>query len=306
MEISPQTQSKLSAIFGFSSNQTIRETYLVARQALSVDGCFVECGVASGGGCAPMALALIEVGDRRKIHLFDSFEGLPHCGPKDMGQMGHEPGNYLMDPNLPEEERLKTTNLSVGSVEQVTNNMKMWGVQDANFEYHKGWFQHTLPGLQLAPIAFLRLDGDLYESTMCCLTQLVRSSRAGRLRVAGRVGNAGRSRRPPGHARLLQSTRRGHSGHARCHGHWRWILAQVNIRWTKPTGSGLCDRIYDLLFLAAYARLKDSRIITAWEPFDFQPIDVDHRRMDILLHNVQAHINFPHEIVFSKEQRARA
>jgi hypothetical protein len=75
----------------------------------------------------------------------------------------------------------------------------------------------------------------------------------------------------------------------------------VNIRWTKPTGSGLCDRIYDLLFLAAYARLKKARIVMEWEHFDIQPIDVEHRRMDILLHNVQAHINFPREIVFSKD-----
>jgi O-methyltransferase len=179
MEINPHTQTKLSAIFGFSSVQTIRTTYLVAREALAVDGCFVECGVASGGGCAPMALALVEAGDQRKIHLFDSFEGLPHCGPKDFGQMGHEPGNYLMDPNLPVEDRLKTTNLSVGSVDQVTHNMKMWGVDAANFEYHKGWFQHTLPGTWLAPIAFLRLDGDLYESTMCCLNHLYDQVTAG-------------------------------------------------------------------------------------------------------------------------------
>lgn len=75
----------------------------------------------------------------------------------------------------------------------------------------------------------------------------------------------------------------------------------MNIRWTQPTGSGLCDRLYDLLFLAAYARLKNGRIILDWPPFDFQPIDVDHRRMDILLENVQAHINFPSEIVFSKD-----
>jgi O-methyltransferase len=169
---SADTRAKLNQIFGFSSVATIAETYVVARKALAVEGCFVECGVAGGGGSAPMALALVEAGDRRTLHLFDSFEGLPHCGPKDGGQMGHHATNYLMDPLLPESERLKTTNISVGTLAQVQENMKKWQVDAANISYHKGWFQHTLPGLKLAPIAFLRLDGDLYESTMCCLDNL--------------------------------------------------------------------------------------------------------------------------------------
>jgi O-methyltransferase len=174
MEIPQNSQRILRNIFGFSSVSTIRETYLVARQALALEGCFVECGVASGGGSAPMLLVLKEAGDSRAIHLFDSFEGLPHCGPKDGGQMGHGGGlnNWIVDPNLPESERLKPVGISVGSVDQVTNNLKMWEVWRDGIHFHKGWFQHTLPGLKLAPIAFLRLDGDLYESTMCCLENL--------------------------------------------------------------------------------------------------------------------------------------
>lgn len=172
MNVPSESEAILSRIFGFSSVATIRETYLVAKRALEVHGCFVECGVATGGGAAPMALALVETNDQRPLHLFDSFEGLPHCGPKDKGQMGHPPGNYLLDPELPLEQRLVTTNISSGSIEQVQNNFRAWGVASANAFYHKGWFQHTLPGKNLAPIAFLRLDGDLYESTMCCLDNL--------------------------------------------------------------------------------------------------------------------------------------
>lgn len=174
MEISQNSQRILRNIFGFSSVATIRETFLVARRALAVEGCFVECGVASGGGSAPMALALKEADDPRALHLFDSFEGLPHCGPNDGGQMGHGSGldNWIIDPSLPESERLKPTGISVGSVEQVTKNLKMWEVWRDNVHFHQGWFQHTLPGKRLAPIAFLRLDGDLYESTMCCLENL--------------------------------------------------------------------------------------------------------------------------------------
>jgi hypothetical protein len=38
----------------------------------------------------------------------------------------------------------------------------------------EGWFQDTLPGIQhkIGDIALLRLDGDLYESTMVCLDNL--------------------------------------------------------------------------------------------------------------------------------------
>lgn len=174
MEISQSTLQALAKVSGFSSVQTIRKTYEVARLARSVEGCFVECGVATGGGAAPMALALREGDDHRVLHLFDSFEGLPHCGPKDGGQMGHGGGlnNWIIDPNLPVEERLKATGISIGSVAQITENLAKWDCRCANVEFHKGWFQNTLPGKKLAPIAFLRLDGDLYESTMCCLENL--------------------------------------------------------------------------------------------------------------------------------------
>jgi hypothetical protein len=69
------------------------------------------------------------------------------------------------------------------------------------------------------------------------------------------------------------------------------------IRWTQPTESGLCDRLYDLHFLSAYARVLNHRLHTKWEKFDLKPIDTPHRKLDILIENVRAHINFPEEIV---------
>lgn len=69
------------------------------------------------------------------------------------------------------------------------------------------------------------------------------------------------------------------------------------IRWTRPTESGLCDRLYDLHFLSAYARVQNAKLYTLWEKFDLKTIDAPHRRQDILLENVRAHINLPAEIV---------
>ena len=42
----------------------------------------------------------------------------------------------------------------------------------SNFQIVKGWFSETLPEYPLSSIALLRLDGDLYESTMDCFQQL--------------------------------------------------------------------------------------------------------------------------------------
>jgi hypothetical protein len=172
--MNPNTEQALREIVGFSSVRTIRKTYDVAVLARAVEGCFVECGVATGGGASPMALALREANDPRTLHLFDSFEGLPYCGPHDGGQMGHGPGldNWILDPKLPERDRLAATGISVGTIAQINENLDKWHCRCQSVQFHKGWFQDTLPGLKLAPIAFLRLDGDLYESTMCCLDHL--------------------------------------------------------------------------------------------------------------------------------------
>lgn len=69
------------------------------------------------------------------------------------------------------------------------------------------------------------------------------------------------------------------------------------IRWVRPTESGLCDRLYDLHFLSAFARVQGAKLYTKWEKFDLKDIDAPHRRQDILLENVRAHIGFPEEIV---------
>ena len=39
--------------------------------------------------------------------------------------------------------------------------------------YHPGWFHETVASMMQTPIAVLRLDGDLYESTKVCLEHLL-------------------------------------------------------------------------------------------------------------------------------------
>ncbi len=157
--------------------ETLRATYDIAAALIAngVPGDFVECGVYAGGECAAMALAIMQsdqqrlqhvAGIYRRVHLFDSFQGMPQCGPEDT--------EFLAARNKPGEACV--------SLEGVQANMKLWGIPSELLVYHPGWFENTVPiassdefgGLPWAigDIALLRLDGDLYSSTKVCLEHL--------------------------------------------------------------------------------------------------------------------------------------
>ncbi len=155
-----------------STEQGVHQTFLIAQQLITygIEGCFVECGVAAGAQVAAMWRATAKHGVRRKIHLFDSFKGIPLAGPRDHDQPGLD--TFIADRNLPIEERLRSSGVSECSVETVVQLMRTWEVNLEDLVFHEGWFQDTLPSTAMPPIAFLRLDGDLYESTECCLKWL--------------------------------------------------------------------------------------------------------------------------------------
>ena len=126
-----------------------------------VPGDFVECGVWRGGSslfARGMLKALNVHG--RKVHLVDSFEGLPKASQtKDRDVWS------------------KMDFLKV-SLEEVQEPFRQLGLLDHGVAFHKGFFQHSLPLLRkqlLANkkrIAVLRMDGDMFESTMDILYNL--------------------------------------------------------------------------------------------------------------------------------------
>lgn len=73
------------------------------------------------------------------------------------------------------------------------------------------------------------------------------------------------------------------------------------IRWGQVTRSGLCDRLEDLLLMAAYARCKNARLLVDWPEFEAKDIDVAHRSHDILLENIQKFMTFPADVCFTKD-----
>lgn len=165
------------ALAALSSVETCRSTYAIARQALEegIPGDLVECGVYAGSQVAIMAKAImneavyapgtnrLDLRDSKRVHLFDSFEGIPEPSERDI--------------------EYKTAGLRKGAasctLEGVKSNMAQWGIPEELLVYHPGWFKDTVPPYRGMPmvgpapahhnIAVLRLDADLYESTMICL-----------------------------------------------------------------------------------------------------------------------------------------
>lgn len=135
-----------------------RHNLELARCFRDVPGIVVECGVWQGGMSAALATVL---GPDRTYYLFDSFEGLP--APKELD--GAEAKEWS------EGKAMSFYNNCRAEEQTAAEAMRLAGVQKPNLV--KGWFDQTLPHFHpKEPIAILRLDGDWYDSTMCCLTNL--------------------------------------------------------------------------------------------------------------------------------------
>ena len=100
-----------------------------------------------------MSGAIAEVIRGRHFYLLDSFEGLPDAGVEDTEK----------DRSLLARDRL------VGTEDIAADTMRRSG---AEFTLVRGWFNETVPTLDVGRIAVLRLDGDLYDSTFVCLDSL--------------------------------------------------------------------------------------------------------------------------------------
>jgi len=128
-------------------------------------GNFVELGVARGGCAALMAMVAFESDeDNRQLWLFDSFEGLPEPTNKDFCQNGSKKTGIHM--------KALYKGSCLGQLEEVHELFfEIFDFPRDKVFFVKGWFQDTLPkrGKEVGEIAILRIDGDWYESTMCCL-----------------------------------------------------------------------------------------------------------------------------------------
>lgn len=133
-----------------------------------VEGAFVECGVWRGGCSAVMAYVAQKAKSNRKMWLFDSFEGLPEPTAKDGNRAQKYASNRVTG-------KLSTIGMCVSPLEILERLFfSELNINRKNVIIEKGWFQDTLPKAKerIGHIAILRLDGDWYESTKCCLNNL--------------------------------------------------------------------------------------------------------------------------------------
>lgn len=128
--------------------------------AEKIPGDLMECGVWRGGACILMRAVLRAYGDdERCVWLADSFEGVPTPDTE----------NYSADKDV----RLDLAARKLAIPESVVrNNFKRYGLLDDRVRFLPGWFKNTLPNAPINRIALLRLDGDLYESTIQALDAL--------------------------------------------------------------------------------------------------------------------------------------
>lgn len=124
-----------------------------------VPGDLIETGVWRGGATIFMRAILRAYGvDDRRVWVADSFEGLP---PPD-------PEKYPQD----EGDRHHTLEELAVTLDEVKANFEKYGLLDEQVCFLKGWFRDTLPEAPIEKLAVIRLDGDMYESTMDGLINL--------------------------------------------------------------------------------------------------------------------------------------
>ncbi len=159
----------------YSTLPTLYNTYSLASECIknNIPGDFVECGVAAGAQIGAMAYACKHHGSSKKIHLFDSFQGIPLACKFDTQQPGIGAITHSVDVQHLD-DLLVSSGITVHSMENVQLNMARWNIPAECLVFYKGWFQNTLPlrAHEISTISFLRLDGDLYESTKVCLEYL--------------------------------------------------------------------------------------------------------------------------------------
>ena len=123
-----------------------------------VEGDLIETGVWRGGACIFMRAVLVAYGiENRKVYVADSFEGLPKPDksyPADYGDK-HYGHSYL-----------------AVSRDDVEKNFRKYELLDDKVVFLQGWFKDTLPNTAIKKLSILRLDGDMYGSTIEVLVNL--------------------------------------------------------------------------------------------------------------------------------------
>ena len=124
-----------------------------------IPGDIIETGVWKGGATIYLAGVLKAHGNTdKKVYVADSFEGLPppdeEKWPLDKGAKHHNRKDLAI------------------SLEEVKSNFEQFDLLSDNIVFVKGFFEDSLKTVNFDKLSILRLDGDMYGSTMTVLEQL--------------------------------------------------------------------------------------------------------------------------------------
>jgi O-methyltransferase len=109
-------------------------------QALRLDGDVVECGVYRGGTALLESMVIASAGQARRLHLFDSFQGMPETTP---GLDQFARGDFR-----------KTSATAVASLLRHYDFVTM----------HVGFIPDTFGSLKVPRIVWAHIDLDIYQS----------------------------------------------------------------------------------------------------------------------------------------------
>jgi O-methyltransferase len=119
-----------------------------------VPGDFLEAGVCQGGAAIFMRALQHAHGEAdRATWVVDSFQGVPPST---------DPDDARFDTDLQESE----VPALVCSAAQVREHFRRYDLLDAGVRFVPGWLKDSVPAANIGPLAILRLDVDLYSSTM--------------------------------------------------------------------------------------------------------------------------------------------
>lgn len=171
MDLATEKSIQYAERIAYSSKEVLCFTYDQAVKHKDSPGVFVECGVAAGAQIIAMAAGA----PNKTIYAFDSFEGIPLPSNKD-DQM---PGIRFLTKDEQKSLPNPGDQLMVSSGATVVSLEDFWHHVRSAFDYQPmenviavhGWFENTVEHFD-KPIALLRLDGDLYNSTYVCLKYL--------------------------------------------------------------------------------------------------------------------------------------
>lgn len=152
----------------------------LARQVVldDVPGDFLEAGVARGGAAIMMAGLLRAYRQTaRRVWVADSFDGLPRSAKSGVGRGSYSDPYWGRITALSREDpeafdRIRAAASRGTSLDEVRDTFCRYGLLNERVRFLPGWFRSSLDTPDIGPLAILRVDADLYDSTRDVLTAL--------------------------------------------------------------------------------------------------------------------------------------